>query len=255
MSKYLDMIFNEKTFEDKTKNILSKLSGKKVLIYGAGLGFEKLNEKFGITDDLTIVAVADKKFETDNTSTFHNIKTIKPDEIKTLDFDYILVTLERAKPIVGFLVEKLGIDKDKIFLTFEEEFHEEIISYNYLEKFNFKKNLERLNKKLKGKTVVLYGAGVFLEAIKKYYDLSKLNIIGISDKRFDEHEENAKFLGYKVYSREELKDLNPDYILVSTKFYISIIEDMYYNTFRNSKIKIKPLVRKSFFTLLKEIWG
>ena len=112
-----------------------------------------------------------------------------------------------------------------------------------------------MNNKLKGKSIVLYGAGVFLEAINKYYDLSKLNIIGISDRRFDEHKENEMFLGHRAYSIEELKDLNPDYILVATKFYISIIEDMYYNTFANTKIKIKPLVKKPFLTLLKEIWG
>ena len=113
---------------------------------------------------------------------------------------------------------------------------------------------EKLNRKLKGKSIVLYGAGLFFEAIKKYYDLSQLNIIGISDKRFDKHKKDESFLGYKVYSKEELKDLKPDYILVATKFYIAIIEDLYFNTFSNSKIKIKPLVKKPFISLLKEVW-
>ena len=66
MSKYLNMILKENSFVDKINTVLSKLSGKKVLIYGAGLGFEKLNKKFGFVDNLNIVAISDKKFETEN---------------------------------------------------------------------------------------------------------------------------------------------------------------------------------------------
>ena len=253
MSEYLNMILEDKSFEKKINDIISKLRDKKILIYGAELGFEQLNKKFKLTEKLNITAIADEKFETEKTDTFCNIKAIDPNNIKEMEFDYILITLEKSEPIISFLTEKLGIDKDKIISVFEEEFKDEFASYNYLEEFHFKKHLEKLSKKLEGKSVVLYGAGVFLEAINKYYDLSKLNIIGISDKRFDEHDENETFLGYKVYSKEELLTLNPDYIFVATKFYMSIIEDMYYGTFYKSKIKIKPLVRKPLLTLLREI--
>ncbi len=255
MSKFLDMIIKEKSLEDKMNSIISKVSGQKVIIYGAGLGFTNLNKKFNLAKKLDIVAISDKKFETQKTNIYSGIKAIEPNDIKNTEFDYILITLERAKPIIGFLTKNLEVDSNKIISIFEEEFKDEFVSYNYLEEFNFKKHLEKLNKKLKGKSVVLYGAGVFLEAINKYYDLSKLNIIGISDKRFDEHGENETFLGYKVYSIEEIKNLNPDYILVATKFYIPIIEDLYFNKFVNTKITIKPLVKKTFLTLLKEIWG
>ena len=95
-------------------------------------------------------------------------------------------------------------------------------------------------------------AKVFFDAIHKYYDLSKLNIIGIADKRFTGHEESQSYLGYKVYEPCELKELKPDYVLVATKFYIGIIEDLHYNLLKNTKIKIKPLVKKDFVTLLKE---
>ncbi len=255
MSKFLDMIVKEKSLEDKINNIVSKAQGKKILVYGTGLSFEKLNKKFDLTKRLNIVAFSDKKYETKNLKTLFDIKTIEPNEIKELDFDYAIITLERANPVIKFLNSNLNIEKDKIIALFEEEFRDEFISYNYLEQFKFQKHLEKLNKKLKGKSIILYGAGVFLEAIKKYYDLSKLNIIGISDKRFDTHGENETFLGYKVYSKEEIKELKPDYVLVAVKYYVPIIEEMYYYNFKDTLIKIKPLVRKPFFTLLKEIWG
>ena len=95
----------------------------------------------------------------------------------------------------------------------------------------------------------------FFQAIKKHYDISDINIIGISDRRFEGHEPNEECFGYKVYAPSELKDLNPDYVLVATKMYIGIIEDLYYDTLKDTKIKIKPLLKKGLFTLIKEIWG
>ena len=41
-----------------------------------------------------------------------------------------------------------------------------------LEEFKFKKQLVKLNKKLKNKTVVIYGTGRLFQKIKENYDLS-----------------------------------------------------------------------------------
>ena len=149
---------------------------------------------------------------------------------------------------------KQKVDKDKIRFISQEEIPMEQENYNYLESFNFGKHIKKLTKKLKDKSVVLYGAGSFLEVINKYYDLSGLNIIGIADKRFEKYENNeTEFLGYKAVKPNEIKDLNPDYVLVATKFFINIIEDLMLNTLADTKIKIRPLVKKSLFVLLKEI--
>jgi len=77
--------------------------------------------------------------------------------------------------------------------------------------------LPKLLKRLKNKKVVFYGAGVYLELIKKYFDLSSLNVIAISDKKFENMEE-SEFLGYKTCSPDKIKDLNPDYVIITTKF-------------------------------------
>lgn len=126
--------------------------------------------------------------------------------------------------------------------------------YDYLCGFNFEKHLEKLKKKLKNKTIIIYGAGIFFEVINKYFSLDGLNIIGIADRKFNEHDENEKFLGYKVYAPEEIKNINPDYILVATKYFIDVIENLYYVLLKGTRIKIKPLVKKPFLTLLNEIW-
>ena len=137
----------------------------------------------------------------------------------------------------------------------KEEFPDEKANIEYVEKFNFAKHLEKLKRKLKNKTVVIYGAGVFFQAIKKHYDLNSINIIGVSDKKFEEHEENQEWQGYRVYAPSELRELSPDYVIVATKMYINIIEELYYCTLKDTKIKIKPLLKKNFRTLLREIWG
>lgn len=131
---------------------------------------------------------------------------------------------------------------------------DEEVNINYLEHFGFSKSLKTMKKKLKDKSVVIYGAGVFFQVIQRYYDLSGINIIGISDKRFDEHGKEETCLGYKVYAPNELRELNPDYVIVATKNFISIIEDLYYDTLKGTKIKIKPIYNKGLINLIKDIW-
>ncbi|MBQ3312050.1 hypothetical protein IJG72_08235 [bacterium] len=261
LSKY----FYAKTQTEKFNNDLlwsmGEIKGRRVLIYGAGEGFVELNKKYFFKDALNVVAIADKKFECkcggdcNCNKEFEGIRAIAPEQILNEDYDVILISNENPRPILNYLFNELNIENKDIRTVFNEEISDERTNYNYLCEFKFEKTLPKLVNRLKNKTVVLYGAGVFLELIKKYFDISGLNIVGIADRRFENHYENEEFLGYKVYSPSEIKDVNPDYVLVATKFYINIIEDLYYNTLKGTKIKIKPLLRKPFWTLVKEIWG
>ena len=125
----------------------------------------------------------------------------------------------------------------------------------FLEEHHFEKNLKKLKKKLKNKTIVIYGAGQLFQIALEKYDFEGLNIIGISDKKFENHAENETAFGFKAYAPSELRELNPDYILVATLKCINVIENLYYDTLKGTKIKIQPLVRRSLFALIKEIWG
>lgn len=252
LSKYFEIKINNKKFEDDLKWSLGELKDKKVLLYGAGESFLHLNKKYHF-NELNVVAIADRKFEEE--TVFEGFKAISPEEISKQDYDVILITNEKAYPIITYFKHELNICDKEIKTVFNKEFSDEDETVNYAEKFNFKKNLEKLTKKLKGKSIIVYGAGSFFETINYYYDLSGLNIISLSDKKFSSHEEEERFLGYKVCSPSEIEELKPDYVLVATKFYIDVVDELFFNVLKNTKIKILPLVKKSFFTLLKEFRG
>ena len=253
LSKYFEFKTNTKEFKDDILSLIDNLKEKKVLLYGAGEGFIALNKKYNFKENWNIVAIADKKFEKKRKKYFEGIKTVIPDNIPNEDFDFIVITNETTRGILNYLCYRLEINENKIKRIFKEDIEEETFNFNYLFKLKFNKTLPRIIKKLKGKRVLLYGAGAFLQLIKKHFDLSGLDIIGISDKRFEE-EKPEEWQGYKTYCPDEIKELNPDYVMVTTKFYVSIIKDLYYNKLKDTDIKIAPLVKKPFITILKEIW-
>ena len=127
--------------------------------------------------------------------------------------------------------------------------------YNkYLENNNFDGYFQKLNKKLKNKTVIIYGTGELFRFIKNNYNFSTLNIIGVSDLKFHTKDKNSDFMGYKIIPRDEIIDHNPDYILVATLKYTSIVEFFTTNLFKDTKIKIAPLVKRNLWDLIKEVW-
>ena len=123
-----------------------------------------------------------------------------------------------------------------------------------LREYKFEKQLEKYKKKLKNKKIVLYGTGKFLETIKANYDLSGLNIIGISDQKYSENDNEKEEYGYKIILLENIANYIPDYIMVSTLNTREIIEGLEHYIFRNTKIKIVPLVNKPFLLRLKSFF-
>ena len=64
---------------------------------------------------------------------------------------------------------------------------------NYLQKYNAQEKINKLAKKYKNKRVVIYGAGQFAKTAFENYDLSKLNIVAIADKKFEQEGEHHFF--------------------------------------------------------------
>ena len=83
-----------------------------------------------------------------------------------------------------------------------------------------------------------------MEYILKNYDLSDLNIIGISDLKFTEENIGQRAFGYNVIPKNKIREYNPDYILVSAKNYENIVNDFKSNIFKKTKTKVLPLVKK-----------
>ncbi len=123
---------------------------------------------------------------------------------------------------------------------------------DYLKKIKFDKRLKQLEKKLKNKKILLYGAGTFFQDLAQLYDLSKLNIIGISDGSFNNISRGDTLLGYPKWKLNEISKLSPDYILVSTLYFVNIIEELEQSV--DKKIKIRPLIKKPLKDLWKEVW-
>ncbi len=121
----------------------------------------------------------------------------------------------------------------------------------YLKKNKLDKTLPELIKKLKNKRIVVYGAGTLFNLIKKHYDISGLNIVGIADRKFESS--NCEYFdNYKIFKLKEITKDDIDCILISVKFYTSILEELY-DRYKSSKITVLPLVKKSLWTLLKEV--
>ena len=136
-----------------------------------------------------------------------------------------------------------------------------------LKELQFDKQLDVLSKKYNNKKIILYGAGKFFYTIKENYDLKKLNIIAISDKKFSDitapiYDET---LGYNKISPEAISSLKPDIVLLSliNDFYAEkyFREDLFLDKSKQFKYKVlltKPLTRKiqeAFLTSIGMRWN
>lgn len=124
----------------------------------------------------------------------------------------------------------------------------------FLSDIKFEKQFAKLKKRLRGKTVVIYGSGQLFQLVKEKYDLSDINIIAISDGKYTSEDRGNEFLGYKTVPAADIADLKPDYVVVAILNYTEIVYNFGHNTFSNLKTKFIPLAQKKFMTILKEIW-
>lgn len=124
----------------------------------------------------------------------------------------------------------------------------------YLKKINFNKYLVNLKKKLKHKKVIIYGTGMLFQYIYSNYDLSDINIIGISDIKFSEEHEGEQYLGQRIIPKNSILKYDVDVILVASENYLDLIEDIEQNLTKETKIKVLPLARKRWFDVIKIIW-
>ncbi|MBQ4646132.1 MAG: hypothetical protein IJB79_02170 [Candidatus Gastranaerophilales bacterium] len=120
-----------------------------------------------------------------------------------------------------------------------------------LKKNNFESQLNKLCCKLKNKKILIYGAGLFLKSVKENYDLSSLNIIGISDKKYKIEQYNELDFDYKIVPYSKIKEIEFDCVLIATLNTFNIYQNLK-KDFKNKKIIILPLMEKTFFELLKE---
>ncbi len=250
LSKYFRFKVETQDFIDNLKNILETLKDKKVLICGEVEGFIELDKLFNLSKKLNIVAFAKTGKQTEKG--LKNLKIIEPENIRNENFDSILISDENSEKIYNLLFYILGLEKEDIKILFKEDIAEGKENLIYLLKHNFDKTLPKLIKKLKNKKVIFYGAGIFFEVIDKYFDLSKFNVIGLSDKKFRDVTTERYFGQYKMIHPNEIIKNNPDCVIVTVKRYVPTWEGLYYNYLEKTKIKLMPIVTKNLINRLIE---
>lgn len=120
----------------------------------------------------------------------------------------------------------------------------------YFDAHHFEKRLEKIEKLVKDKRVIVYGTGKLFQYAINNYNFSNINIIGISDLRYLQAHSGTNDLGYKVILRQDIVKYDFDVILIATKDYLKIMK--YFNDGYSNKMII-PLIEKSFYELFKEI--
>ncbi len=124
----------------------------------------------------------------------------------------ILSFKQKLKFILAYILVKTSRKNYKYwFIRYKEEWEE------YFKTVDEQKYIDILSKKLKNKKVLLYGAGLLSHVLLENYDLSKLNIVGICDKKFEKKSEEGTFLGYKKVSPDKLENVDFDIILFTLK--------------------------------------
>lgn len=121
----------------------------------------------------------------------------------------------------------------------------------FLQECNAQKKIDKLSKKYRNKRIILFGIDDFCITILKNYDLSKLNIIAISD-----IENNSKLktqqLDFKYINSKDLSLIDADLILISNYDYnkslIKLDDEILYLS-KNSNIEIRPLINLTFVDL------
>lgn len=121
--KYL----NDKKVQAKIDKFAKKYNSKTILIYGAGLFFEVLNQNFDL-EKLNVCAISDKKFT--KTVEFFGYRAIPLEQIRMEDFDVILIAVLEPERIENFLREDILGNK--------------IVKIEYFAAFGFKEFLKEL---------------------------------------------------------------------------------------------------------------
>ncbi len=110
--------------------------------------------------------------------------------------------------------------------------------FDYLKNYDIQKKINNFAKKYKNKKVIIYGAGKLSDYIFNNYDLSKLNIIAVADKKFIKSDE--KFNNINGIAPVAINDIDFDVIIVFTKIYYSTISLLFeYGLYKKEKRKVK----------------
>ena len=127
----------------------------------------------------------------------------------------------------------------------------------YFKSVHAQRQINKLARKYKNKKIVIYGAGEYFQILKNNFDLSKLNIVGIADKKF-ETSKDSNPTPYLALATEELKDFDLDVILVALYDDTSLCDYLEYQLLINTQNEDKPIrsiIEPTFLYTIKVLLG
>ena len=127
----------------------------------------------------------------------------------------------------------------------------------YFKSVHAQRQINKLARKYKNKKIVIYGAGEYFQILKNNFDLSKLNIVGIADKKF-ETSKDSNPTSYLALAPEELKDFDLDVILVALYDDTSLCDYLEYQLLLNTQNEDKPIcsiIEPTFLYTIKVLLG
>ena len=92
--------------QEKIDKLVKKYKGKRVVLYGAGQFSQVLFQNYDLSG-LNITAIADKRFEQDRPHEFFGLNCVKPNDLKVLDYDAILIANFDYKMFADILDEQI----------------------------------------------------------------------------------------------------------------------------------------------------
>lgn len=128
---------------------------------------------------------------------------------------------------------------------------------SYFKSVHAQRQINKLARKFKNKKVIIYGAGEYYQILQNNFDLSKLNIVGISDKKF-ETSKDSNPSPYKPFEPEELKYADFDLILVALYDDTSLCDYLEYELLINTKNEgklVRSIIEPTFWYAVRVLLG
>ncbi len=118
----------------------------------------------------------------------------------------------------------------------------------------FEKNFLKIKKQCRGKRVLLYGTGQLFVAIKETYSFDGLNVVGVSDLKYQKNRNIKEDFEYNAYPPSEIYLSNAEVVVCTLQDSLeaeAFIEKMFNLVKKN--VKILPVIKKNrFFGNLKK---
>ena len=108
LKKYLE----ENETSKQVEKLAKKCKNKKVVFYGAGEFFYLIKENCDLTK-FNVIGLCDLKFTTNPETNKTEYKTLVPDNLKTEDYDAIVITLYNDLQVLPHIEKAIKTSKNK----------------------------------------------------------------------------------------------------------------------------------------------